>query len=67
MKIKQFEDLDSWKKARELTNIIYDLTGEEKFRKDFRLCHQLRDASGSAMHNIGRVLTLVRMPDSSAS
>jgi four helix bundle protein len=52
MKIKQFEDLDSWKKARELTNIIYDLTGEEIFRKDFRLCHQLRDASGSAMHNI---------------
>jgi len=24
MKIKQFKDLDSWKKARELTNIIYD-------------------------------------------
>ena len=52
MMIKQFEDLDRWKRARELTNIIYELTGEENFRKDFRLCIQLRDASGSAMHNI---------------
>ena len=52
MKIKKFEDLDSWKKARELANVIYNLTDQEKFKRDFRLCGQIRDASGSVMHNI---------------
>lgn len=52
MKIKKFEDLDCWKKARELVNMIYDLTSQEKFKKDFRLSGQIRDAGGSAMHNI---------------
>ena len=52
MKIRRFEDLDSWKKARELANLIYNLTDQPKFKKDFRLCGQVRDASGSVMHNI---------------
>jgi len=52
MKVKKFEDLDCWKKARELVNMIYDLTNQEKFKKDFRLSGQIRDAGGSAMHNI---------------
>ena len=52
MKIERFEELDCWKKARELANFIYDLTEREKFKKDFRLCGQVRDASGSSMHNI---------------
>jgi four helix bundle protein len=52
MKVKKFEDLDSWKKARELANMIYQLTNQEKFKKDFRFSGQIRDAGGSAMHNI---------------
>ena len=52
VKIEKFEELDSWKKARKLTNLIYDLTEQEGFKKDFRLCGQVRDASGSIMHNI---------------
>jgi four helix bundle protein len=52
VKIERFEELDCWKKARELANWIYDLTEREKFKKDFRLCGQVRDASGSSMHNI---------------
>lgn len=52
MKIKKFEDLDCWKKARELTDIIHHLTNSNEFKKDFRLCGQIRDASGSVMHNI---------------
>jgi four helix bundle protein len=52
MKIERFEELESWKKARELANLIYDLTEQERFKKDFRLCGQVRDASGSIMHNI---------------
>jgi four helix bundle protein len=52
MKVEKFEDLDSWKKARELVNMIYILTNQDKFKKDFRLSAQIRDAGGSAMHNI---------------
>jgi four helix bundle protein len=51
-KIERFEDLHSWQKARQLTNLIYDLTEHPKFSKDFRLSGQIQDATGSVMHNI---------------
>jgi four helix bundle protein len=51
-KIERFEDLQSWQKARQLTNLIYDLTQHPKFSKDFRLVGQIQDAAGSVMHNI---------------
>lgn len=51
-KIERFEDLQSWQKARQLANVIYDLSGHSTFAKDFRLSDQIRDAAGSAMHNI---------------
>ena len=51
-KIERFEDLQSWQKARQLTNQIYDLTDRPEFAKDFRVCNQIRDAAGSVMHNI---------------
>jgi four helix bundle protein len=51
-KIERFEDLHSWKKARQLANQIYKLTGHPKFAKDFRLRGQIQDAAGSVMHNI---------------
>ena len=51
-KISRFEELQSWQKGRQLTNMIYDLTEHPKFSKDFRLCRQIQDAAGSVMHNI---------------
>ena len=51
-KIERFEDLQSWQKARQLTNAIYDLTEHPKFAKDFRLGGQIQSAAGSVMHNI---------------
>ncbi len=51
-KIERFEDLQSWQKARQLTNLIYDLTEHPKFSKDFRLNGQIQGAAGSIMHNI---------------
>lgn len=51
-KIERFEDLQSWQKARQLTNLVYDLTGHPLFAKDFRLSGQIQDAAGSVMHNI---------------
>jgi hypothetical protein len=40
-KIERFEDLQSWQKARQLTNLIYDLTEHPQFSKDFRLSGQI--------------------------
>jgi four helix bundle protein len=50
--IKNFEELESWKKARELVGLVYDLTRKDKFSRDFGLAHQIQDAAGSVMHNI---------------
>ncbi len=52
MKIQRFEDLQCWQKARQLANLIYDLTNRSAFARDFRLRDQIRDAASSTMHNI---------------
>lgn len=50
--VQRFEDLLCWQKARQLTNLIYDLTEDGAFARDFQLRNQIRDAAGSVMHNI---------------
>ena len=52
MKIKRFEDLESWKKARRLTNGIYEATAAGSFTRDFGLKDQIRRASISILSNI---------------
>ena len=52
MKIEKFEDIRAWQQARELTNLVYDLTEQVRFAKDFRLRDQAQGAAGSIMHNI---------------
>ncbi|MDD2922239.1 MAG: four helix bundle protein [Anaerolineales bacterium] len=51
-KIRRFEDLICWQKARVLANTIYGLTCHPQFSKDFKLRDQILDAAGSVMHNI---------------
>ena len=51
-KIQRFEDLQSWQKARQLANAVYELTRRPAFAKDFQLRDQIRDAASSVMHNI---------------
>jgi four helix bundle protein len=51
-KLERFEDLKGWQKARQLANVIYDLTGDKAFARDFRLRDQIQGAAGSVMHNI---------------
>ncbi len=50
--IQRFEDLQSWQKARQLANAVYELTNRPGFAKDFQLRDQIRDAAGSVMHNV---------------
>jgi four helix bundle protein len=51
-KVRRFEDLICWQKARSLANTIHGLTRHPDFSKDFRLWGQILDAVGSVMHNI---------------
>ena len=51
-KIKKFEEIKSWKKARKLTKEIYEVTSLGSFRRDFGLKDQIRRASVSILSNI---------------
>lgn len=51
-KVKQFEDLEIFKKARELSRKIYNITTERDFQKDSRFVQQIHAAVGSIMDNI---------------
>ena len=50
--IKQFEELEVWKLAREQAKEIYQLTQSGSFAKDFDLKNQINASAGSAMDNI---------------
>ena len=52
MKIKRFEDIESWKLARKLVKDIYSLTSNDPIDRDYGLKDQLRRASVSIMSNI---------------
>ena len=52
MKIKRFEDIEAWKKARELVRTIYDLSSNGDFAKDYSLKDQIRRGCVSVMSNI---------------
>ena len=51
-KIERFEDIEAWKKARELVNKVYKVSSSGRFGKDFDLQHQVRRSAISAMANI---------------
>ena len=52
MRIEKFEDIESWKLARQLTKEIYKITKLNNFSKDFGLKDQIQRASVSIMANI---------------
>ena len=51
-KITRFEDLICWQKAKSLVKLIYRLTKEGPFSKDYPLRDQIRRAAISSMTNI---------------
>ena len=51
-KISRFEDIESWKQARNLTNEIYKITSLVTFSRDFALRDQIRRAAISILSNI---------------
>ncbi len=52
MIIRKFEDIEAWKKAREITDLVYKSSAKNNFDRDFGLREQIRRASVSIMSNI---------------
>jgi len=50
--LTKFEDIQGWKKARELTRAVYTVSNRGTFSKDFALREQIRRAAVSIMSNI---------------
>ena len=49
---ERFQDIDAWKKARELTREVYAASKVQPFSRDFALRNQIRKATISVMSNI---------------
>jgi four helix bundle protein len=49
---KRFEDILAWQKARQATKLVYQITTDGNFAKDFGLRDQIRRSSVSIMANI---------------
>jgi four helix bundle protein len=51
-RIERFEDIDAWQPARELPKMVYQISRQNQFAKDFRFCSQIQAAAVSVMSNI---------------
>jgi four helix bundle protein len=51
-RIEQFEDIEGWKKGRELRQAVYRVSKRGGFAKDFSLKDQIRRAAQSVTSNI---------------
>lgn len=49
---KRFEEMHSWQSARDLVKLVYEVTKQSDFNRDFALRDQIRRAAISVMSNI---------------
>ena len=50
--IRCFEEIDAWKESRVLTKMVYSVTQQGKFSKDWELARQIQKSSVSIMSNV---------------
>ena len=50
--VKRFEELEAWQKARELARLVYGLTSDGEWARDYGLRDQIRRAAVSVMCNV---------------
>lgn len=50
--VSDFEELIIYQQSRELAKLIYQITNQGEFKKDYRLVQQIRAAVGSISDNI---------------
>ena len=48
MKISRFEDIEAWKSARKLMNMVYEVTSAQAFDVDLDLIYHSRESSSAA-------------------
>jgi four helix bundle protein len=51
-RIEQFEDIEAWQSARELTRMVCAASRQGRFAKDLWFCSQIQAAAVSVMSNI---------------
>jgi four helix bundle protein len=49
---KRFEEIKAWQKARKVTRLVYQATGDARFSRDYGLRDQIQRAAVSIMANI---------------
>ena len=52
MAFNSFEDIEAWKNAREVTRLIYEISSQDRFSRDYALVNQIRRAAISVVSNI---------------
>lgn len=52
VKIERFEEIEGWKKGRELCQWVYKVTNQRAFARDYGLRDQMRRAAISVISNI---------------
>ncbi len=50
--VQTFEGLECWQLARELTNVVYELTRQDRMSRDYGFVDQMRRAAVSVMNNV---------------
>ena len=50
--IKRFEEMLCWQAARDLVNMVYQVTKKDRFKRDFDLVSQISRSAVSCMANI---------------
>jgi four helix bundle protein len=50
--IKRFEDIEGWKKARVVCNLLGEIIDAGNFKNSYKLVNQIEGSSGSIMDNI---------------
>ncbi len=50
--IKRFEEINAWKKARDLVKAVYEASSQSAFSKDYALKDQIRRSAISTVSNI---------------
>ena len=58
-----FEDLESWRKARQTVRMIYELTRTDPLSRDFGLSGQIQRAAVSIMSNIAEGFERMHLPE----
>lgn len=61
--VSKFEDLDAWKRARELANMVYDFAKSGPLVRDFSLRDQMQRSAVSVMSNIAEGFERDTTPD----